>query len=63
MTDRERLATTLGILIAGLFEAEDEAAESERRPRPRHGSGVYQVGDSGLGAPELPPDPGEPARP
>lgn len=41
MTDRERLATTLGILLAGLFEAEDAEASSERRPRVRVESGVF----------------------
>lgn len=41
MTDRERLATTLGILLAGLFEAEDAEANSERRPRVRVESGVF----------------------
>jgi hypothetical protein len=61
MKERERLCTTLGILLAGLIEVEDEAAESERRPRVRHSSGVYRVGEDGLGAP--PPDAGEPAAP
>lgn len=49
MTERERLSTTLGILLAGLLEAEREAAESERRPKVRASSGVYRVGDEGLG--------------
>jgi len=51
MTERERLSTTLGILLAGLLEAEREAAESERRPQLRHCSGVYRVGQDGLGSP------------
>lgn len=41
MTDRERLATTLGILLAGLFEAEEAEAASERRPRVRVESGIF----------------------
>ncbi len=60
MNERERLTTTLGILLAGLFEAEDEAAESERRPRPRHASGVYRVGEDGLG-PSAAAEPLDPA--
>ena len=64
MTERERLSTTLGILLAGLLEAEREAAESERRPKVRASSGVYRVGEDGLG-PEvgLFPEPADPNRP
>jgi hypothetical protein len=42
MTERERLSTTLGILLAGLLEAERETAESERRPKVRASSGEYR---------------------
>ena len=66
MKERERLCTTLGILLAGLIEAEaeEEAAESERQPRVRNASGVYRVGEEGLGStgPAL-GDSGEPVSP
>jgi len=45
MTERERLTTTLGILLAGLIEAEEAEAASERRPRLRFESGVYPLGE------------------
>jgi hypothetical protein len=54
MTERERLTSTLGILLAGLLRAEEDEAESQRRPRIRSESGVYRVGEAGLG-PEDPP--------
>lgn len=54
MTERERLSTTLGILLAGLLQAEEEEAASQRRPHVRMESGVYRVGEDGLG-PEDPP--------
>ena len=63
MKERERLCTTLGILLAGLIEAEEEAAESERRPRVRNSSGVYRVGEEGLGSMATPDPGGEPASP
>lgn len=49
MTERERLSTTLGILLAGLLQAEEDEAASERRPSVRCESGVYRVGEDGLG--------------
>ncbi len=58
MTQRERLATTLGILLAGLFEAEEAEAASERRPRVRMESGIYPRAD--LEAAESYPDLGDP---
>jgi len=59
MSDREKLATTLGILIAGMLEAEEAAAESERRPgrTPHKASGVYPIGDA-LYATDMPPESG-----
>jgi hypothetical protein len=54
MTEREQLSNTLGILLAGLIQAEEAEAESERRPRVRVESGVFRVGEEGLG-PEDPP--------
>ncbi|MCC6897585.1 MAG: hypothetical protein IT377_01345 [Polyangiaceae bacterium] len=59
MTERERLSTTLGILLAGLLQAEEAEAESERRPRVRCESGVYRVGEDGLGPEDPPFEPGE----
>ncbi|GMV13931.1 MAG: hypothetical protein HS104_40370 [Polyangiaceae bacterium] len=59
MTERERLSTTLGILLAGLLQAEEEEAESQRRPRIRSESGVFRVGEEGLGPLDPPFDPGD----
>lgn len=58
MTQRERLATTLGILLAGLLQAEESEAASERRPRLRLESGVYRLDD-----PALPAEDDEPRGP
>jgi len=57
MSDREKLATTLGILMAGLLEAEEAAAESQRRPGRslNKESGVYAIGDA-LYASDMPPE-------
>ena len=60
MNERERLSTTLGILLAGLLQAEEEEAESQRRPRVRCESGVYRVGEEGLGPPDPPFEPADP---
>lgn len=49
MTDRERLSTTLGILLAGMLQAEDDEVDSERRPKIRVDSGVFRLGEDGLG--------------
>jgi hypothetical protein len=46
MTERERLATTFGILLAGLIRAEEEATESERNPVTTSESGVYPLGQA-----------------
>lgn len=41
---RHRLEKTLGVLLAGLFEAEKcRKARAKRRRRPRDGSGVFTV--------------------
>jgi len=58
MTERERLTTTLGILLAGLIQAEESEAASERRPRLRFESGVSPLGELEQTAaePEATPD-------
>jgi len=60
MTERERLGTTLGILLAGLLQAEEAEAASERRPRLRFASGVYPLGEAVAPAEPEALDPREP---
>lgn len=59
MTERERLSNTLGILLAGLLQAEQDEVDSQRRPRVRCESGVYRVGEEGLGPEDPPFEPGD----
>ncbi|MBK7583522.1 MAG: hypothetical protein IPI67_25435 [Myxococcales bacterium] len=60
MNERERLSTTLGILLAGLLQAEDEEVDSQRRPRLRSESGVFRVGEDGLGPSDSAFEPADP---